>query len=99
MATPTSEQLSPELERCLNLLCAFFAETDEARSATLLEASGRAFVEVARENWGRRLRAAEALNDQAGCYLDQAEATRDPQERKRLMGLFETCLASAQARI
>ena len=55
----------------------FRQEPDGARSAELIEASGHAFVASIRASWGQKLAAANALLDQAGRVLDEAEATDD----------------------
>jgi hypothetical protein len=49
-----------------------------------------------RESWGVRLAASGALLEAAERALDCAEMTRDPEERRRHLSLFELLMAAVE---
>jgi hypothetical protein len=86
---------SRSVNRALAALAGACLESDDVKAAVLCEAAGHAFVDCVREQWGERLRAADALLDAAGIALDRAEASANPRERRRQLELFELCMAAA----
>lgn len=68
----------------------------------LREAAAAAMVAAIRARGGEggvsaEYRASEALLDEAERHLDAAEATDDPEERRRQLALFELAMAAAGA--
>jgi hypothetical protein len=86
-----------------NHLASLFAraivEPDDERADRLMREYNEAFVLAVRESWGERLRAADALLDQAEAALNAAEATTDSDERHRQLRLFELLMASARSSV
>ena len=70
---------------------------DDAEADELAEVAAIAAVEAMRESWGARLAAAASLLAVAEAALDRAEATEDPEERRRELALFELMMAAARA--
>ena len=84
------------LKRTSALVAAAMIETDETRTAELIEELADAFIAAIDQAWGERIDAGKALLAEAERLLDQAEATRDEGERSRLLQLFELCMSAAR---
>jgi hypothetical protein len=79
---------------------AFFralAARDDTEAAALAEIAATAAVAAMRESWGARISAAKALLETAEQALDRAEATEDPEERRRELAMFELAMSAAGA--
>jgi hypothetical protein len=86
-------------ERAVGLTMRALFETDERKSAELIDASGDAFLAYVDELSMQRSAAVNTLLAQAERALDIGERSRSPRVRRRQLRLFNLLMDAARAEL
>ena len=93
----TTPDLTPLEQHAVDLLLRSICADDDDRARSLARQAAEALIDVAREAWGKRLKLASSLLNEAERHLDLAETTRDPQKRQLALARFEELMRAAEA--